>query len=130
MKLSEAIRLGAMLRPQGFRRFFSPKGSCAMGAAIEALGLDLDATNVGLSEAYPWLFQAVGCPCGRADHAAKSMYRTRKGKVGGVCVVIAYLNDFDRWTREQIADWVASIEPDEVPQTEPVEEDACVGSLR
>ena len=42
MQLSTAIRLGAMLRPQGFRQLFTNVGgevrSCALGAAAEAMG--------------------------------------------------------------------------------------------
>lgn len=38
MRLSEAIRLGAMLKPQGFGSYFRHGATCAMGAAIEAVG--------------------------------------------------------------------------------------------
>ena len=39
MQLSEAIRLGAMLRPQAYGHYFIRGGSCAMGAAYEAYGI-------------------------------------------------------------------------------------------
>lgn len=36
MKLSEAIRLGAMLKPQAFGADIEGDSTCAIGAAIEA----------------------------------------------------------------------------------------------
>lgn len=39
LKLSEAIRRGAALRPQCRTVFWSDGGSCAMGAAFEAIGI-------------------------------------------------------------------------------------------
>jgi hypothetical protein len=34
MRLSEAIRLGAMMRPQAFRNLLTDDGACALGAAL------------------------------------------------------------------------------------------------
>ena len=39
MRLSEAIRLGAMIRPKPRGRFSHNGASCAQGAALEAQGL-------------------------------------------------------------------------------------------
>ena len=47
MKLSEAIRLGAMLRMQAFGDFTDGIGSCAWGAANEASGRDIDDEDIG-----------------------------------------------------------------------------------
>lgn len=38
MQLSEAIRLGAMLKPQIRCGFFDGQGTCAVGAAADAIG--------------------------------------------------------------------------------------------
>ncbi len=38
LKLSEAIRIGARMRPQARHGLFDGVGTCAMGAAAEALG--------------------------------------------------------------------------------------------
>ena len=38
MRLSEAIRLGAMIRPKARGRFLHNGASCAQGAALEAVG--------------------------------------------------------------------------------------------
>ena len=38
MKLSEAIRLGAMMMPQAFRTLLTDDGACAFGAALLAVG--------------------------------------------------------------------------------------------
>ncbi len=39
IKLSEAIRIGARLRPQCRAEFFKDGGSCVIGAALEGAGL-------------------------------------------------------------------------------------------
>jgi hypothetical protein len=96
MKLSEAIRLGSLLRPQGFRYLFDNHGrTCALGAALDAIRKLPDF----LSDRYipeEWInfinyhSQCPACPF-----------------VGNV---ITHLNDFHKWTRESIADWIESIE--------------------
>lgn len=42
LKLSEAIRIGAKKRPQCFGILYQAGATCALGAAAEALGWDLD----------------------------------------------------------------------------------------
>lgn len=101
MRLSEAIRLGALLRPQGFYWFFHDFASCAQGAALEAVGVAYESHGGGhdLMRAH-WLWadqQRASCPvCGHT-----SIVRG----------VIAHLNNDHRWTREAIADFVATVEP-------------------
>ena len=99
MKLSEAIRLGSLLREQHFGAPYSPdgKGSCALGAAADAIGM----TSIGASGCWPFLVeQDAVCPyCNDRNSTA--------------FVIATHLNDTHRWTRQQIADWVASIEPSE-----------------
>lgn len=60
MKLSDAIRLGAMIRPQLQGRMFSDKhGTCASGAALEACGSQRfgvrDFTFDALHKLWPWV---------------------------------------------------------------------------
>jgi hypothetical protein len=84
LKLSEAIRLGAMLRPQDFGQYHSPLGTCALGAAEDA-GFD---------------FAVLRIP---------NMWRTCPGcgvQADTVRYLIVHMNDRHRWTREQIAAWV------------------------
>lgn len=102
MRLSEAIRLGAMLHPQEFGAYKSDTGTCALGAAIEAA---IGRVRISpspyflLLERWPWINGEllVVCPamC-QIDMLVGSM--------------IIHLNDDHRWPREQIADWVATIE--------------------
>jgi hypothetical protein len=106
MKLSEAIRLGSMIRPQAFGYIFSNSGSCALGAVYEASGILafdddvtlLEETGQRLDQAFPLLKASVSCP------VAMRCFRN------GVGETIVHLNDWHRWTREQIADWVEQIE--------------------
>lgn len=116
MKLSEAIRLGSTLGPQIREAYIGPdSSSCALGAAILAIGKTVkEASDAGtwgkfMSE-WSFLEQMVGCP---VCHEAS----TNSGVIGH------HLNDMHGWTREAIADWVATIEPptQTTPQLEAVE---------
>ena len=105
MQLSEAIRLGAMLHPQqafGTYRRFNDEGqvvaTCAIGAAGQAGYRGDEHRSV--------LLMRTSCPVCEFREALR-------------CVV-AHLNDKHLWTREKIADWVATIELTE--QEQPVRE--------
>lgn len=92
LKLSEAIRVGARLRPQCRASFFNGFGSCALGAAMEALlnrPTDRDADYVWLCDHFPEL---------------KKQIRTHRAWELG-CEIVER-NDGVGYTREQIADWL------------------------
>src|ERR1051325_2910153 len=93
---SEAIREGAKLRPQAFNEYYIDGGSCAVGAAAEAMGFD-KVRMVEAENAFAYM-QAAGVDC----PACK-----RINSLLGVCT---HLNDTHRWTREQIADWLETEE--------------------
>lgn len=112
MKLSDAIRLGSMMRPKALCSFVNEHGTCALGAGLEAVGqLDAfreeddadDAFAVAMT-VWPWLGATdQECPvCGMTMwHQAQ---------------VITHINDTHEWTRERIADFVQSLEePASVP---------------
>lgn len=93
LKLSEAIRLGAMMTEQTFGDFGDDDRTCAIGAAQKALGLPVSGSGplnqlLHLRRADP--------PCGH--HSSRT--------VGSL---IMHLNDDDRWPREKIADWLATL---------------------
>lgn len=101
MRLSEAIRLGSMLKPHGFG-FVALRAdhqtSCAFEAAKEASGGKID-ESVDLL--WPFLKRLTVCPeCGSKE-------------THGAGIISVHLNDNHRWTRERIADWVETIEPKE-----------------
>lgn len=119
MRLSEAIRLGSMLKPQAFEDHVDGK-SCALRAAMDAAGLkDMyggsDSCNyVAIMQQWPVsTLPFNGCPVRK---------RCKDGRiVTDVCDAIYHLNDSHRWTREQIADWVETIErSQEQPTVEPL----------
>jgi len=98
MKLSEAIRLGSMMKPQAFDGT-SVIASCALRAACEATGIwcwGLGINYHGLQQSWPFLTASVPMP---TDGVAVTLLQA-----------IFTLNDEHRWTRERIADWVESIE--------------------
>lgn len=98
MRLSEAIRLGAMLRPQGRVAAISEHGSCAIGAACEAIGAKQGVTLAWARTQFPIL--NVRCDVPReVEFKNPEMLRA-----------IWFLNDYCNWTRERIADWVETIE--------------------
>ncbi len=94
MRLSEAIRLGAMLHPQHFgsARLYDVDadmaiiGTCAIGAAEEA----------GYSFWVPDETLNANARCPQCDCWSRDTTRA----------LIPHLNDDHRWTREAIADWV------------------------
>lgn len=108
MRLSEAIKLGAMLKPQGFGDYQTGDGgACALGSALDAVGVAADKQN-GLTDLSLALrFPAVNTP---ATCPWKLCRDTFAHEIGSV---ITHLNDDHCWTRERIADWVATVEPQE-----------------
>jgi hypothetical protein len=101
LKLSEAIRLGAMLKPKGYGNGAMAHGAaatCALGAAAEAAGLKLkDSDYKAVIARWPLLRQQVVMPGERSRRI-------------DFCAAICDLNDHYGWTREQIGDWVETIE--------------------
>jgi hypothetical protein len=105
MKLSEAIRLGAMLQPQGFGVLKDDRGrTCALGAALSACNLMSDRDPYGREipqTTWPELCQGhVLCQV-----CERRMLDTFD--------LVTHLNDDHRWTRAAIAEWVATLEPAE-----------------
>lgn len=95
LKLSEAIRLGAMMTEQAFATFGDRTKTCAIGAAQVALGLE-PGHDDGLAE---MLIEtpSVALPC---EH------RRNANSIGSAVI---HLNDDDRWPRERIATWLESL---------------------
>lgn len=82
LTLSEAIRIGAKIRPQGRGGCNAARGtSCALSAAHEAI------TGQPNTFVEYWSTVKPLAP----EHVLEAVYRK---------------NDFDGWTRERIADWL------------------------
>ena len=98
MRLSEAIRLGAMATTQGYGplSITNEDAPCAIGAALLAVGKQAGRYDA-LDEQWPFAYDVkVQCPaCEMRDFVAD---------------VLWHLNDTHKWTRERIADWVETIE--------------------
>jgi hypothetical protein len=111
MKLSEAIRLGALLRHQAFGSYFSNEGSCALGAAAEAIGctvrLKEHAVALTLRSSFPLYDSPVAIICPDCQNSYESC----------VSEIVAHFNDEHYWTRERIADWVETREQLETQET-------------
>ncbi len=108
MKLSEAIRLGAMMNPQCFnaRRGDDGRSSCALGSALDAIGKP-EAHYMDVINFWPESQFDVIDPI--------------ESKPMMLLSVIRSLNDVPNcWTRERIADWVETVETaQEAKQPEP-----------
>ncbi len=123
MKLSEAMRLGAMLKPQGFGAMINVwGGTCALGAVADAVGQELVwppawcpiLDVLWLRTRYPILDMFA------IDPVIPGAYSGRLS----LADVIVRLNDDHRWTRERIADWIeANFEstPSAAPEQESAE---------
>lgn len=108
MKLSEAIRMGSMVVPQTHGEYYigewpNPVAACAMGAAFIAVG-DKTCSD---HKHWPWMRVSKW-------HNCPSPSQCRLGYDGPVLSVVLHLNDEHGWTRERIADWVATVEPKEI----------------
>ena len=92
MTLSTAIRLGSLLRPQGFSWFFTfDDKTCALGAALEAVGHTKEHHDfMRLPQHWPELTRRMACVCGK--EGGSSLYH-----------VIQHWNDVHRIRREAIA---------------------------
>jgi hypothetical protein len=136
MRLSEAIRLGSMLRPQcrgalrkeyrvGFLGLFGEKvsASCALGAAFEAAGCEAVPGIVAeASSTFRGPAVEVGSkgPVIQIPDEWQPVFRVvvhcpQCGEVAKLQRVIAHLNDAHGWTREDIAGFVAGIEEQHWP---------------
>lgn len=113
MRLSEAIRLGSMLKPQDLVGFRRGGRSCALGAACDALGVPVhheDDFAFGLhalNTEFPQLTLPARCP---ACSALRGLWRRWRDEEYDLGDVIIHLNDDHKWTRERISDWLATIE--------------------
>jgi hypothetical protein len=105
MKLSDAIRLGAMMKPQAFEGWADTGGSCALLAAAEACGMEPRINEIAqrpsvdydaLRERFPMLTAALICE-------------------------VFKRNDSLRQTREEIADFIATLEAQQEHPAQPVE---------
>lgn len=124
MKLSEAIRRGARMRGESQVHTYWNGNSDTWGAALEGAGLvDWDTWTLGIfaewraGRMWPILRQIVKCPvCDK---------RASVDRMVGL-----HLHEGHYWGRLAIADWVATIESDEVPATTTPEPASAEGSAR
>lgn len=134
MKLSEAIRLGAMLRPQAFGSIHGIQRGVSLGGVL-GLSMPDIVTTCALGAA----MEAFGCKAIPAEEATGEVLGTRGRPVKGEMTIqspdewarfligtyscpacdtfrghgtqiIPHLNDTHRWTRERIASFVEQIE--------------------
>jgi hypothetical protein len=104
--LAEYIRAGMKRRPeQAFGDYYrGDLASCALGAAYEAMyRLPRDAEGKRPTRDLDWFFDCLdtvkACP---AEGCKKRLY---------LAALLVHINDDHRWTRDAIADWVASTAP-------------------
>lgn len=104
MKLSDAIRLGSMMKPQAHGRLLHEGATCALGAALDAVGQ----LNTALGSVMPYEVAANLWPILRDNYSTLE-------------IDIVLKNDLIKLTREQIADYVAEAESKQAaPIAEPV----------
>jgi hypothetical protein len=104
MKLSEAIFLGSMLKPQTRGSWHDDDGTCALAAALDALG-QLPKSDRGyhwrVNRIWKWLKWPV-------KQAKCSACGGDKGT--NMAELVMHMNDRHGYTREKIATWVKGIE--------------------
>jgi hypothetical protein len=116
MKLSHAILMNGMMKPQGFgfRSIHSMDAPCAIGGALQAVGIDTSKECLvynAFEKIWPWVNKnEASCPVCNAASGLIKPYQ-----------IIFHLNDTHEWTRTQIAEWVASVEPAGCPEMDSTE---------
>lgn len=135
MKFTDAIRAGAMLHPQAFgvtfrHRRCSPQPvfeSCAIGAALEAVGAIIIKSDTVFAFAYRAMNTPVDNPLERWPYLlTKSHYVCPEcsclHNFATLSFLVVHLNDNHMWTRNQIADWLDENEPEpEVAENVPAD---------
>lgn len=110
MRLSEAIRTGAQLRPQAFGAFFRPRrrdgrlGSCALGAAIDGAELISDPWDRHAGE----LLELLRAEWPELGSDRCDLVEALGSTTGPVVDAITAANDALEMTRERIADVLAA----------------------
>ncbi len=93
------MRLGATFRPQCQDGYFKNGASCALGAVAEAIAPNSEGSpDWMLSNRFPELRDVDSI-----------VHPFSKVKRFSLWETIVDLNDEHEWTRERIADWLASI---------------------
>lgn len=108
LKLSEALRLGAMNTKQVFQDLGSTKDgtTCGIGAVFVGLGYEFDgASHHDVMAKHPEL-QVLDTPVNFGGRLPKGCGHAAKGTVVDQ---IIHLNDKHRLPRNQIADWLQSL---------------------
>lgn len=100
MKLSEAIREGAKLRPQAFGAYFDEKNcSCALGAASEGSGFQYERTRGSVTARFAKLEKHL------RQHFPMLWQPQNESMATDLWYAISERND-EGITREEIADWL------------------------
>lgn len=106
LRLSDAIRIGAMLRPRGVCALLEAGRTCALGAALDAIGYYRpEQSYVGCLSSAEWRQLSARWPLLAMDVRSPADGHERQ-----LSDTIIYLNDSHEWSRERIADWVESLE--------------------
>jgi hypothetical protein len=122
MRLSEAIALGRVLvRPAARAEYHHDESGCARGMALEAVGArvhNLSVCNFEVFERlWPWTTKTLALwPCSCESDGTRwsiSVWITHFFDEH----VMQFCGDrkIELWTMERLIDWVASVEPADVP---------------
>lgn len=107
MRLSDAIALGrVVIKPFRGRIFNSPTEGCALGMGLAGIGRHGNGHSPAID--WPWLHKDAPLPCGcYCDDIDSFRVITHifDDHIMGICS--------NRWTLDQLIDWVRSVEPNE-----------------
>ncbi len=126
MRFSEAIRLGGMMTPKAIHLFYDSDngGMCVQGAALDAIGKmrKVDNNDPLPVDYHPHDEIAYAWPEISTHVKFKDIPREVRhvqGNYRSILRIATHLNNFTNWTRERIADWVATMEDKYIfPQVE------------
>ena len=138
MKLSEALRLGEFVIPGIYGNWLrldgngKPCGGCAVGRMCIAAGFqpalrnyyhleELNELASFIATTWPWTAKhTVKYPADTWGDKDPAFFEDEYGVENDVLAAISDLYEEARWSITQIADWVATIEPKESHDLQPI----------
>lgn len=129
IRLSEMMLLGSVVSGQAFGVFEDRDGNtCAIGSALKAAGRNaIDISITKSKEVFPILNHDALCP---VDGCRWGNNKPWYPYMPGLFLIVTHLNEEHQWTRQEIAAFVATIEPQEPTETacEPARQTSNIGA--
>jgi hypothetical protein len=104
--LSDAMLLGSTFRKQSYTAFYNYGRSCALGAAAEAIGINIVDPDTSITDTLHKRFPILTEPQDDPIVCPAKRCRYTKDCFSAIDYIVVHLNDDHHWKRERIAAWL------------------------